>query len=59
MDILLELGDIFITDYVYAYVFPIAYQNKTDINVSIDVTGSSLARDNPYRQFITLFFGSW
>lgn len=80
MDIVLEFVDTFIADHAYAYLFPIGYSNKPDVNASAQVIApcvwqpatkflnvrpseaaymSSIARDNLYRQLLTIFLTTW
>lgn len=37
MEIALEFVDTFIADHAYAYLFPIGYSNKPDVNASAQV----------------------
>lgn len=70
MDLVLEIVDTFIADFVYAYLFPIGYSTKTEVNASAEVIlfqiepsqaayMSTLSRTNVYRQASTLFFIAW
>lgn len=37
MDTILEIVDTFIADFAYAYLFPIGYSTKTEVNASAQV----------------------
>lgn len=84
MDIVLELTDTFIADYVYAYFFPIRAAPYDYPKMSSNSTAqtlsdwtytpatkflyveppkaaylSSMSRDDPIRQLVTLYFITW
>lgn len=84
MDIVLELTDTFITDHVYAYLFPIRSAPYDYPKMSANSTAqtwsdwtytpatkflqvqpskaaylSSMPRDDPIRQLVTLYFITW